>query len=73
MTQLDHMTYSFKTGDRVIYRGGWGNNPGQVGTIVDNGGTHKGRMAWGVDLDNGNPPGGSHWGYADQFTLIQEG
>lgn len=59
---------TIKKGDRVMYAAAWGTAAPVPGTITDNGEEHKGRAAWGVELDEG---GGRFWGYSDQFEILE--
>jgi hypothetical protein len=58
---------TIKEGDRVMYAAAWGTAAPVPGTITDNGEEHKGRAAWGVELDDGT----ARWGYANQFTILE--
>lgn len=58
MTEL--RKYPFEVGDKVIYRGAWGDEPPVECTITDVG-EKNGRRAYGNSLHR--------WGYADQYTL----
>lgn len=55
---------TFKIGQRVYYRGGWGQDAQRLTTITSEG-TKNDQTVYGNDL--------GHWGYADQYTAAPEG
>ena len=55
-----------RTGDRVEYRGSWGDGPARDGVITGSG-VEAGELVYDVTLDSGL----RCWGYANQFRLIQ--
>ena len=58
----------FQEGDRVVYKGTWGNGPPRAGEIVGKGvmdyGYAEGEPVYDVCLDD---TGEVKWGYSDQF------
>ena len=54
---------SFKVGDKVYYRGGWGREPAKSGTIIGIGEKND-QVVFDVALDDGD----QRWGYANQFS-----
>ena len=58
---------NFGLGDRVWYAGAWGSQAPRAGTITG-WGEKNGETVYDVQLDDGN----LHWGYCDQFKLMEK-
>ena len=61
----------FQLGDEVWYRPSWGRKPPVLGVITGTG-FEKGERVYDVRLDFGLAHTRSRWGYADQFSALDE-